>query len=457
MMWSERVRAWLESYAKMQGCTVEEAIAQIVNADYDECVSLGRKWGSRKEKISALWIRRVAALTTLEEEAARIEAEREERREEKRQKYLNAELKKVDFSALERDTKTASGYAGVYAHRKGWRAFVQHLGKGQYLRTRTLPELAAWDRYQWHVKNDVPYGDSARSIEAMLRGPAAGTDPEVLASEQEALERWNKGEIGATDGAMVWAERQARKALREAEEAKPARGRPRKKRPIYLAKAGTVTWVDQFRVVVEHTDDTATSYRGLDEISVAKGTQMEAGGLLGFVLGAIGRIFTAEVPPPSKILGTAPKPPEPKFAPTSPHYAEQKHHERVALAERVARERALMSNEEYHAQPPVEDVEPDDDFYEGYAGAMGVPGADGNPIEPIEDEPEPTDAEPEIAIEPRAPVVSIFDPNYKPAPVAPVVPGRFAHIRSVPKPPAQLAAEVRATLEEVDDVDAEPT
>lgn len=433
----EAVRIWVKTYAEMQGCSEDEAIAEILKNNYDESLSLTGNLARKRQVPSPLWMRRVLALQRVQERAAAEQEERDSAREDKRQKYLNSKLKSIDFKVLERDSKLRGGYAGVYPHRERWRPFViSPGGKGKYLRTRALPELAAWDRYLWFKANDVPYGDSAKMVANMLRGGASGSDHEIIATEQEAIERWASGEIGATDSHIVYAERQARKALRDAEAAKPKLGRPPKRKEVFAARGGVMTWFDQWRLVIEHDDGTATSYQGIDEQMVGRNDRVAEGALLGYAIGAKAKVRLTPVPPPSKIVAKATPPPI-VFGPTSPHYAEQQH------------QRKLAKEAEEHAQAlAAADVTPI------------VPPPVLEPVPDLEDEPIAIQLERlrqedvlglEVAVDdepvPPARPASIFDPGYQP-PGGPK-PGRFAHIRSVPMPADKLAEAVAATLAEV--------
>jgi len=77
----------------------------------------------------------------------------------------------IDTSLLHRSSRLKSGYVGVYANGKGFRADGTHpSGKGvQYIGTFQTPEAAAWARYIHHKQHNLPYGDTAEAIEQLFK------------------------------------------------------------------------------------------------------------------------------------------------------------------------------------------------------------------------------------------------------------------------------------------------
>lgn len=317
---SNRVQEWLESYAKSQGKPIEQVVLAILESDLTESLTLYGILTLKKKQPPAHWLDRVNAVGTLVEVEQHRRQERLDAREARKEKYLSSQLRKIDYSVLEKATNR-SGYAGVHPNGSGWRAYVMLGGKGRHLPTRARPELAAWDRYVFHQEHDIPYGAQAKVIAQSLKGPQAGSDPLLIEAAHDALEKWSAGKIPTFDIDGVYAEKKARRAILDAEAPKPKMGRPPKKLPIYADKAGRVTWIDEQRVVVEHDDDTATSYRGLGEIVPEKFDRVEVNGLLGYLIGAAARLITADVPPPSKIIQASVTQPLPvHYGPLSPHY-----------------------------------------------------------------------------------------------------------------------------------------
>ncbi len=66
----------------------------------------------------------------------------------------------IDIAALHKNPKCRSGYAGVYANGKGYRA-EGHDGSGKpvHIGTFKSPEEAAWKRRVWYLTNKLPYGE----------------------------------------------------------------------------------------------------------------------------------------------------------------------------------------------------------------------------------------------------------------------------------------------------------
>lgn len=92
----------------------------------------------------------------------------------------------IDLSKLHRSDKTKSGFVGVYATGKGFRAMGKKVGSGgggeQYLGTFETAEEAAWRRYVYYKDNKLPYGELEVEIEKWRKRGEPGDD-EFLANE----------------------------------------------------------------------------------------------------------------------------------------------------------------------------------------------------------------------------------------------------------------------------------
>lgn len=77
-----------------------------------------------------------------------------------------AELNAMDLAVLERSERTKSGYTGVYANGKGFRAMVK-MAKGPLiaLKTHETAEAAAWERYLYCQEKRIPYGELAAEMD----------------------------------------------------------------------------------------------------------------------------------------------------------------------------------------------------------------------------------------------------------------------------------------------------
>lgn len=76
-------------------------------------------------------------------------------------------LPSIDVSKIHRSAKTKSGFVGVYANGKGFRAMAKQPGEGRIQKSiGTFPtaERAGWARYIFYKKHQLPYGE----LEAML-------------------------------------------------------------------------------------------------------------------------------------------------------------------------------------------------------------------------------------------------------------------------------------------------
>lgn len=76
-------------------------------------------------------------------------------------------LPPVDVSKLARSTRTKSGFVGVYANGKGFRAMARDENDANIQKsigTFASAEQAAWARYLHYTKHKLPYGE----VEALL-------------------------------------------------------------------------------------------------------------------------------------------------------------------------------------------------------------------------------------------------------------------------------------------------
>ncbi len=98
---------------------------------------------------------------------------------------------KIEIEKLHRSPKTRSGFVGVYANGKGFRAMGRNPnGPGElYLGTCETAEAAAWKRYLHHKANGLPYGPLEIEIETYRKNGATGTDEEVIALIREDATR----------------------------------------------------------------------------------------------------------------------------------------------------------------------------------------------------------------------------------------------------------------------------
>lgn len=87
----------------------------------------------------------------------------------------------IDFNVLHKSTKTKSGFTGVYANGKGFRAMVTK-GEGQgekYLGTFETAEEAAHHRYLYYKENKLPYGEMEVDMARWRADGFRGTDAEL--------------------------------------------------------------------------------------------------------------------------------------------------------------------------------------------------------------------------------------------------------------------------------------
>ena len=180
------VQEWLQSCADLQRKTIEETLVDLARWDFAESLFLHSQLTLKRKSPPPQWIIRVGGITRIVEDAEAKVGLKIDRKEDRRQKYLSAKLREIDYTVLEKGN-SRSGYAGVHPNGKhGFRAFVTESGRGKHLRTRPDAALAAWDRYLWHRERGIPYGSSAKTVKQMLQGQG-GADPEYFAASQDAM------------------------------------------------------------------------------------------------------------------------------------------------------------------------------------------------------------------------------------------------------------------------------
>jgi len=89
---------------------------------------------------------------------------------------LPTSLLNVDLTVLHRSTSTKSGYVGVYANGKGFRAVGR---KSAYLGTFDSAEEAAFKRYLVYKQNKLPYGELEIEVDKRRAFGDQGTDQEL--------------------------------------------------------------------------------------------------------------------------------------------------------------------------------------------------------------------------------------------------------------------------------------
>lgn len=98
-----------------------------------------------------------------------------------------------DVALLERSTRSRTGFAGVYSTSGGtFRALVPDPERGgtKYLASRPTALQAAIDRYEWHQKFKLPYGNLAYFIDEYKQANLGATDRRAL---EEALDFADRG------------------------------------------------------------------------------------------------------------------------------------------------------------------------------------------------------------------------------------------------------------------------
>lgn len=101
----------------------------------------------------------------------------------------------IDYAKLHTSARAKSGYAGVYANGKGFRAMAKTADGLQYIGTFKTADEAAWKRYQHYIANELPYGeleiemDRWRNPQDPSEMPFTGTDEQLIAAIREHAER----------------------------------------------------------------------------------------------------------------------------------------------------------------------------------------------------------------------------------------------------------------------------
>lgn len=90
----------------------------------------------------------------------------------------------IDLSKLHRSAKTKSGFVGVYANGKGFRAAARVPNGGgsaeKHLGTFDTAEEAAWRRYLYYKEHKLPYGELEVEVDAWRKRGETGTDEELV-------------------------------------------------------------------------------------------------------------------------------------------------------------------------------------------------------------------------------------------------------------------------------------
>jgi hypothetical protein len=114
---------------------------------------------------------------------------REKRKKREEEEALTRRVASIDTSVLAKTTN-ASGYVGVYAHARRWRArVVDSTGQQVWLTVLDTPEEAAWERYTFLKDHGLPTG-SQKSIElaVMAKKYMPEVTPEALAEVDRDVE-----------------------------------------------------------------------------------------------------------------------------------------------------------------------------------------------------------------------------------------------------------------------------
>lgn len=120
-------------------------------------------------------------------------------------------LTHIDLTKLHRSEKTNSGFVGVYANGRGFRAAGPH---GAHVGQYELAEEAAWARYLYYKQRNLPYGQMEIDIAAMRQRGEVGSDGQLAAlvletAQHTATMHWYSAEE------VAWAEAAAAKAEAE--------------------------------------------------------------------------------------------------------------------------------------------------------------------------------------------------------------------------------------------------
>lgn len=143
------------------------------------CVKLAERWGSTP--ISAF--RQMMDRIDLNAQAGRFEFFGPELNAVLRQIEHREEQKaseEIDYNKLHKSTKGKSGYVGVYANGKGFRAMGLDPQTNTIITLGTFDraDVAAWQRYLHYKANGLPYGLYAEALEIYEKDLARGQSRE---------------------------------------------------------------------------------------------------------------------------------------------------------------------------------------------------------------------------------------------------------------------------------------
>lgn len=138
----------------------------------------------------------------------------------------------ADFDAtkLHRSDRTKSGFVGVYANGAGFRATGR---AGAYIGTFQRAEVAAWERYLYYQRNDLPYGELEVAVDEERKRGTQGTDAELREIVLDTAHKSGTSHLYEGEGEIQMAgfgpggiaEASAALQLHDAEAERPARGR----------------------------------------------------------------------------------------------------------------------------------------------------------------------------------------------------------------------------------------
>jgi hypothetical protein len=115
-------------------------------------------------------------------------------------------LPPIDVTKLHRSARTKSGFVGVYANGKGYRAEGAAPGAGTKkgtvnLGTYPTAEQAAWARYLHHKKHKITYGELDERMAYWRKAHPEMTDAEIVALIDELnIEQPSLGDLHKEQG-----------------------------------------------------------------------------------------------------------------------------------------------------------------------------------------------------------------------------------------------------------------
>lgn len=108
---------------------------------------------------------------------------------------INESAPLVDLSKVHRSARTKSGFVGVYANGKGFRAMGKTALNNPALKslgTYPTAEEAAWRRFLYYREHNLPYGALEEEMERWRSGSGTdkftGTDEELIAAIRDISE-----------------------------------------------------------------------------------------------------------------------------------------------------------------------------------------------------------------------------------------------------------------------------